>query len=159
VNSIVRVGVRASLDDGPSIFRTGVVVVSYDKAGREVARSYGADPEGLQLALVQYAELDDGRRVTTDGHAELRLIVGPESTREHVHDEVRAFILEEELEDEDDDLESAWEPLVEALAAVGIAVAADAIEKLPFAVELDDEALAALAPASSTDELDTGPPG
>jgi hypothetical protein len=136
------VGVRASLDPGPSIFQSGRVMAAVDETGREVSRWWEPDPRGLQLALVQFADLADHRRITTEGSSRLTLSLAAGVTRRDVHDEIRAFVFADEVEE--DDPESPWAPLVEALAAAGIAVDPDVLSSLPFVIELDDEVTAAL---------------
>jgi hypothetical protein len=142
VHGLVSVGLRASLDPGPSIFQSGRVLVAVDETGREVSRWWEPDPRGLQLALVQFADLADRRRITTGGSSRLTLSLAAGVTCRDVHDEIRAFVFEEELEEGDD--ESPWTPRLDALAAAGIAVDPDVIGGLPFVIELDDELSAAL---------------
>jgi hypothetical protein len=136
------VGVRASLDPGPSIFQSGRVMAAVDETGREVSRWWEPDPRGLELSLVQFADVAGGRRITTEGSSRVTLSLAAGVTRQDVHDEIRAFVFEEDIEEGED--ESPWTPLLDALAAAGIEVDPDVIGGLPFVIELDDELSAAL---------------
>jgi hypothetical protein len=117
-------------------------MVAVDDTGAEVTRWWEPDPRGLQLALVQFAELAGDRRISTEGWSRLTLSLAAGVSRQDVHDEIRAFVFDDEVEEDDD--ESPWAPLVEALAAAGIAVDPDVLSSLPFVIELDDEVTAAL---------------
>jgi hypothetical protein len=139
---IVRMGVRASLDRGPRVFRTSRVLATYDDAGRELARWEERDEHELMLSLVQFIDLADGRRVTTEGFAVFTLSVPPDSTLAHLRDELREFVFEEEAELD----EPLLDALTAALAAGGVAADAEGLQALPFVIEIDPEVAAALRP-------------
>jgi hypothetical protein len=63
-----------------------------------------------------------------------------------LHNELREFVFEEELELEYDLDEPRWGALAAALAASGVAADAEALEALPFVIEVDADASAALRP-------------
>jgi hypothetical protein len=137
-------GVRASLDRGPRVFGSSRVLATYDDAGRELVRWEESDEHELILGLVQFADLADGRRITTEGFAVLTLTAPLDSTLAHLRDELREFVFEEEAGVEDELDEPRWEALTAALAAGGVAADAEGLRTLPFVIEVDPEVAAAL---------------
>jgi hypothetical protein len=137
-------GVRASLDRGQRVFGSSRLLATYDDAGRELVRWEESDEHELILGLVQFVDLADGRRITTEGFAVLTLTAPLDSTLAHLRDELREFVFEEEAGVEDELDEPRWEALTAALTAGGVAADAEGLRTLPFVIEVDPEVAAAL---------------
>jgi hypothetical protein len=101
---------------------------------------------GLQLSIVHFVDLADGRRVTTEAFGEMSLSVPREEDEPELREAIREVIFEDELREVDTDLldEPRWPEISAVLREHGVVADDAALVALPFVVELDDDVLAAL---------------
>jgi hypothetical protein len=143
----VRMGVSAALDaDQRPLGKSVAIVVTVDEAGNEVGREEELDGPTLALAIVHFADLDDGRRVSVGGPGEMRLELEGDVTLAELREDLRDFIFEDELRELDEEFtaEPRWEELSALLLAHGVEAGEEALAALPFVIEIDDAVLAAI---------------
>jgi|tagenome__1003787_1003787.scaffolds.fasta_scaffold20963481_5 hypothetical protein len=139
-------GVRASLAaERQPVGWSAAKVVTFDKAGSELARELRHEPS-VTLNVVQFVDLSDGRRVTTEACGDMALTVPRQYTVAELHGDLREFIFEDELREVDDELadEPRWEDMTAVLRDRGVPADEAALVALPFVIELDDDVAAAL---------------
>src|SRR5215203_2934351 len=130
----VRMGARALL------------VADQRPLGRSFMKVLTVDETGLQLSIVHFVDLADGRRVTTEAFGEMSLSVPREDDEPELREAIREVIFEDELREVDTDLldEPRWPEMSAVLREHGVVADDAALAALPFEVELDDDVLAAL---------------
>ena len=141
-------GARASVaSDQQPLGTSAKVVVTIGEDGTELSREVVPDPPGLVLRVVQFVDLDDDARVTTEAFGVMTLSVSRTCTLDELGEELREFIFEDELREVDEDLgdEPRWEEMSAALRREGIAASDASLLALPFVVEIDDEVSAELS--------------
>jgi hypothetical protein len=130
---MVRMGARGALSDSPPLGRSTATYRAVDSAGNEF--TYQETQEAaLTLALTHFVDLDDGRRLSV---ADITLELDDVVTLAELREEIRETIFEDDLRDLDD-AEPRWEDLIDVLAGAGIDADEDALEALPFVIELDE---------------------
>jgi hypothetical protein len=135
---MVQMGVRAGIARDQRPFGTSYSeVVSVDAKGNERDRRWVRHPPGVKLRVVHFVDLDDGERVTTEGFGEMVLSVRRDSTLAELRAELREFIFEDDMVEPDE--EPRWEDMLSVLRERGVAADDEALARLPFVVELDDE--------------------
>src|SRR3954470_20572293 len=86
---MVRMGVRASLAaERQPVGWSAAKVVTFDKAGSELARELRHEPS-VTLNVVQFVDLSDGRRVTTEACGDMALTVPRQYTVAELHGDLR----------------------------------------------------------------------
>jgi hypothetical protein len=120
-------------------------VLTVDETGNEHTELVPDEP-GLQLSIVHFVDLADGRRVTTEAFGEMSLSVPREDDEPELREAIREVIFEDELREVDTDLldEPRWPEMSAVLREHGVVADDAALAALPFVVELDDDVLAAL---------------
>jgi hypothetical protein len=120
-------------------------VLTVDETGNEHTELVPDEP-GLQLSIVHFVDLADGRRVTTEAFGEMSLSVPREDDEPELREAIREVIFEDELREVDTDLldEPRWPEMSAVLREHGVVADDAALAALPFEVELDDDVLAAL---------------
>jgi hypothetical protein len=143
MTTMIRMGAQATLAPDPGNWgRATVEYVTVNSAGNETGRfTVDDDAEALALNLVHFVDLADGRRITTEHLGAITLITGRDIGIDELRDEIRETIFDDEAREVDDELaaEPRWPDMAETLAAAGVAADDEALEALPFVVELDDE--------------------
>jgi hypothetical protein len=142
----VRMGARARLvADQRPLGRSFMKVLTVDETGNEHTELVPDEP-GLQLSIVHFVDLADGRRVTTEAFGEMSLSVPREDDEPELREAIREVIFEDELREVDTDLldEPRWPEMSAVLREHGVVADDAALAALPFVVELDDDVLAAL---------------
>jgi hypothetical protein len=142
----VRMGARALLvADQRPLGRSFMKVPTVDETGNEHTELVPDEP-GLQLSIVHFVDLADGRRVTTEAFGEMSLSVPREEDEPELREAIREVIFEDELREVDTDLldEPRWPEISAVLREHGVVADDAALAALPFVVELDDDVLAAL---------------
>src|SRR4051812_42466937 len=130
---MVRMGVRVSLaPERQPLGWSAAKVVSFDEAGNEVARETHREP-GVTLNVVQFVDLTDGRRVTTEAFGDMTLTVPRQSTIAELRGDLREFIFEDEMREVDEELadEPRWEHVTAVLRECGVPADDDALAALP----------------------------
>src|SRR4051794_7532488 len=125
---MVRMGVRATVAAGQRPFGTSArEVITVDESGTELSREVVPDAPGLMLQVVQFVDLDNGVRTSTEAFGVMMLSVPRTCSLDDLREELREFVFEEELLKLDEDLadEPRWEELSAALHQEGV-VADDA---------------------------------
>jgi hypothetical protein len=135
-------GARVALaDDQTPMGTSSVQVLTRDESGAEVLRWLPGQPPTV-LRVVHFVDLDDGRRVTTEAFGEMSLEMVLDCTEPDLHDEVREFIVEDEMQDIPEVAnEPRWHDMVEALSQAGVTADEAALARLPFAIEVEPAVL------------------
>jgi len=97
--------------------------------------------------VVQFVDLDNGARVTTDAFGVMTLSLSRTCTLGELCGELGEFIFEDDLREVDEDLadEPRWEEMSAALRQEGIVASDASLLALPFVVEVDDDVSAKLS--------------
>jgi hypothetical protein len=144
---MVRMGARASLaEDQRPIGRSSSLFVTVDAAGNVLGRREVVDDDGVVLRVTHFVDLDDGRRLTTEQLGEMSLSVRRACTLDELREEVRELIFEDEMREAVEWL-SPWDDILQVLRGAHVAADEEALEALPFVVELDDEVCTLLTPS------------
>jgi len=144
---MVRMGVRANLAADQRPFGTSArEVVTVDESGTEISREIVPDDPGLVLRVVQFVDLDNGVRATTEAFGVMTLVVPHTCSLEELRAELHEFVFEEELLELDEDLgdEPRWEQLSSVLREEAVIADDAALLALPFVIEVDDPVAARL---------------
>jgi hypothetical protein len=144
---IIRMGVRASIAADQRPFgRSTATLVTVDQAGNELVREEVSDEPGLTLRVVHFVDVDDGRRLTTEGLGKQSLVVPRDCTIEELRADLREFIFEDELRELDEEFadEPRWEDMSAVLSDAGVVADEAALAAVRFVVELDDGVVAEL---------------
>jgi hypothetical protein len=120
---ITRMGVHASIAaDQRPVGRSTATFVTVDQAGNELVREAVSDEPGLTLTVSHFFDVDDGRRLATEGLGEQSLVVPRDCPIEELRTDLREFIFEDELRelDEEFDDEPRWEDMSAVLGDAGV---------------------------------------
>jgi len=140
-------GARVSVaEDQTPLGVTTALVVTVDEEGNELAREVVGDAPALVLSVVQFVDLADGQRVTSEALGDMSLSIPGSQTLDELRAELREMIFEDELREVDEELadEPRWEGMSSVLRERGTVADDAALLALPFVVELDEDVVAAL---------------
>jgi hypothetical protein len=122
-------------------------VVAVDENGTELSREVVPDAPGLMLQVVQFVDLDNGVRASTEAFGVMTLSVPRTCSLDDLREDLRGFVFEEELLELDEDLadEPRWEALSAALRQEGVVADDAALLALSFIIDIDDGVSAELS--------------
>ena len=142
-------GVRASLAADQRPFGTSATeLVTVDGSGTEISREIVPDDPSLVLRVMQFVDLDNGVRATTEAFGVMTLSVPHSCSLGELREELHEFVFEEDLLALDEDLGDAprWQELSSALREAAVIADDAALLALPFIIEIDDQVSARLNP-------------
>jgi hypothetical protein len=143
----MRERVRRQVELGALGTRTSSSPGTVDENDNELSREliWAEAGLGLKLQVVHFVDLDDGRRVTSEGFGRRSLYVAGRCTRGELGEALREFIFEDDIREVDEALAGErWADMVSALRVHGVVTDDERLLALPFLVELDDDVVAAL---------------